>query len=483
MPPADAAEPHDGSPTHAVSAALRRRLQQCYEHGTKLCQQEVCDHDYAHSILVECVLNDPGNLLYVEALLLNLQKKYKNNRRGAWLRGFGGRGAIKKAAANQDWTSVLKLGPHLLKTNPWDVVVLRAMAQGCAAHGHHEVELRYLRNALEADPKDVAVNRHCAQSLARMGHYDQAIACWTRVDEVRRGDDEAQKMISELQIEKTRQRGRPGVEASRAQHAKISGQPDAAEPEPAAQEEPPRRREVQLSPRQQLEQQIANNPADVEAYLQLVDLHLADNRFGEALHVLHKALHPSGHNPQIQERLEDVEIVKKKSQLAAAEKQATEHATDQHRQAAEQLRTELQRFEWEVYQRRCERYPTDMEVRFQLGLRLKTLDKIREAVPCFEAAVKLPNRKSAAALELGECWQRLKQYGKALDWYRRAAESCPDSQPEAKKLALYRAGVLAIGLHNLNAAESFLTQLAAIEPQYKDTRARLDKIREIRHKG
>ena len=165
MPPGDAAEPRDGSPTHAVSAALRRRLQQCYEHGTKLCQQEVCDHDYAHSILVECVLNDPGNLLYVEALLLNLQKKYKNNRRGAWLRGFGGRGAIKKAAASQDWTSVLKLGPHLLKTNPWDVFVLRAMAQGCAAHGHHEVELRYLRNALEANPKDVAVNRHCAQSL------------------------------------------------------------------------------------------------------------------------------------------------------------------------------------------------------------------------------------------------------------------------------------------------------------------------------
>ena len=303
------------------------------------------------------------------------------------------------------------------------------------------------------------------------------------MDEVRRGDDEAQKMISELQIEKTRQRGRPGGEASRAQHAKISGHPDEAEPAPAAREEPPRRREIQLSPRQQLEQQIANNPADVEAYLQLVDLHLADNRYGEALHVLHKALPPSGHNHQIQERLEDVEILKRKSLLAAAEKQAADQPTDEHRQAAEQLRSELQRFEWEVYQRRCERYPTDLEVRFQLGLRLKTLEKHREAVPCFEASVKLPNRKSAAALELGECWQRLKQYGKALDWYRRAAEGCPESQVEAKKLALYRAGVLAIGLHNLDAAENSLTQLAAIDPGYKDTIARLDKIREIRHKA
>ena len=122
-------------------------------------------------------------------------------------------------------------------------------------------------------------------------------------------------------------------------------------------------------------------------------------------------------------------------------------------------------------------------MRFQLGVRLKSLEKHREAVPCFEASVKLPNRKAAAALELGECWQRLKQYGKALDWYRRAAEGCPEPQSEAKKLALYRAGVLAIGLHNLDAAESFLTQLAAIDPAYKDTSARLDKIREIRHKG
>ena len=88
---------------HTVPPALRRRLQQCYEHGTRLLRQDTYDHDYAHSILVECIINDPGNLVYVEAVLQNLQKKYHNNKRGAWLGRFGGRGPLKKAIAKADW--------------------------------------------------------------------------------------------------------------------------------------------------------------------------------------------------------------------------------------------------------------------------------------------------------------------------------------------------------------------------------------------
>jgi tetratricopeptide (TPR) repeat protein len=468
----------------SISPVLRRRLQQCYEHGVKLMQQDKPDRDYTHSILVECVLNDPGNLQYVEAMLTNLQLKYRNNRRGALIKGFGRLRNIKKAAAKKDWPQVLHLGPALLRVNPWDVVVLRAMAEACAELGFQDVELRYLKNALDANPKSAAINRHCAMSLGRIGQFDQAISCWTRVDEILRGDDQAQKMISELQIEKTRNRGRAAHESPR-HHANKAPATPVEETAPVVEKEPVRR-EIRLTPRQQLEQEVMNRPTDAEAYFALVQLHLDEGRFGDAMHVLNKALTASGNSIRVQERIEDVEILRKKHQLAAAEQQSvrpkSEEPEDQDGPVA-QLRSELQRMELDVFQRRSDRYPHDLEIKFQLGLRLKQMDKAREAIPCFEAATGLAPRRALSLLEIGECWQRLKQYGKSLDFYRRAAEKSPADQMACKKMALYRAGVLAVALHNLEAAESFFRQLIDLEPGYKDAATRLDKIREIRHKG
>ena len=55
-----------------------------------------------------------------------------------------------------------------------------------------------------------------------------------------------------------------------------------------------------------------------------------------------------------------------------------------------------------------------------------------------------------------------------------------DSQPETKKLALYRAGVLAAELNDREKAEKYLTQLAAIDFGYRDVADRLDKLAALR---
>ena len=137
-----------------VSTSLRRRLQSCYEKAIKLTEQDEYDHDYVHTMLTECVMRDPNNLVYVESFLDNLAAKYNNNKRGARLKGFGGKGAFKKLVSKEEWAEILKSGPDLLKTNPWDAQILRAMADACAAFHYNEVELRYLKNALEGKPKD-----------------------------------------------------------------------------------------------------------------------------------------------------------------------------------------------------------------------------------------------------------------------------------------------------------------------------------------
>jgi hypothetical protein len=66
-----------------------------------------------------------------------------------------------------------------------------------------------------------------------------------------------------------------------------------------------------------------------------------------------------------------------------------------------------------------------------------------------------------------------------------------DREEDAKKLALYRAGVLAMGLYEmekndlslLEKADRCFTDLAGREYGYKDVAERLDKIRQLRDKG
>ena len=297
-----------------LPSAVRRRLAQLFQYGAD--KQKQGDHDYAHSMYAQCAIKDPSNLAYVEALLDNLNTKYEGKKKKCRVRG--NRTPFKKALGAEEWRTVLKLGPGLLKDNPWDIPTLRGMAQACAALHFNEVELRYLKNALDSRPKDVDVNRHCATSLARMGQLDQAIACWHRIEDVAKS--EALKMISDLTMAKSRQASGIFGEEERASsttsasgvHSKSPARP--APPSPAPGRSPaPSATESSVSSAQatspaitseDLEQAIESRPDDLENYLLLAELHNEAGRFREAEQVLRRALPVSGGDLRIRERLE-----------------------------------------------------------------------------------------------------------------------------------------------------------------------------------
>lgn len=495
--------PASASPLAAtiISPAQRQRLQKCFEQGRQLSTREKPGYDYAHTLFSECVVADPGNLLYVEALLDNLVRKHHGNKKGQLLSGFGGaRAALKKAAAKGDWQEVLALGPDALRANPWDVPTLRSLAKACEAHHHHEVELRYLKNALDAHPNDVEVNRHYAESLARRGHFDQAIACWVRVEEFgkARDKDEAPKRISELTIERARGlSGLPGkVVALPKVHAPGDG--ERAEPEEPTAPTTSMPEEVDettaipqhasLAPgdandefRHSLEKAIAANPTDAGSYLLLADLLADAHQFDQAERLLHLGLAAAGKHLAILERLEDLQIERAAHQVAVAEKRAAAQDTEAARRLVVDLKHELNRVEMGIFRQRVDRYPHDRELPFELGLRLKRAGNWEEAAECFRQVVEQGPHQAAAALELGESLQQLKRFHDALHSYERAIDAAGEEHPIYRKKSLYRAGILATGMRQLDKAEAWLRELLALDSEYKDVPARLDKIQKIRN--
>ena len=68
----------------------------------------------------------------------------------------------------------------------------------------------------------------------------------------------------------------------------------------------------------------------------------------------------------------------------------------------------------------------------------------------------------------------------AMQNYETAVEALVDRDAEQRKRALYRAGVLATGLEDYEAAQKHLSALAGIDFGYRDVAARLDKMASIR---
>ena len=54
-------------------------------------------------------------------------------------------------------------GVEALKINPWEIPILRQMADAAKELTCDEVELVYLKTALESNPKDFDVNWRCAR--------------------------------------------------------------------------------------------------------------------------------------------------------------------------------------------------------------------------------------------------------------------------------------------------------------------------------
>ena len=457
-------------PREPISAAKRQQLQKCFVHANNIAAKG--DFDYASKLYTTCVLGDPGNKSYAQGYVENLKKKYNNNKKGsrfAGVKGASAKGQIKRAQMQKDWAGVIKAGLGMLELNPWDGPTLTAMSRACEEMEYDDCELYYLRTALDANIKDPEVNRLCGRVLARQEQFDQAIICWSRVQQALPDDEEAKRAIGDLTVNKTiHQGGYEGAESAKdVRHG--GGDDDGSSPTGLVR-----------TPEEQLEKAISKDPNDTSNYLQLADLHLRNERLEEAEQILKKAIEVSGGQVDISERLEDVQLRALREKIGSAERALKADPSDANKKKLAQLRVTLNNKELEVYRSRSERFPTNLGLRYELGLRLKRAQKYNEAIKELQEARGDPRRKGDVLLALGECFQQIKQYKLALSNYQAAVEALTERELEQKKLAIYRVARLAWGLKDVDTAEKYATELAGYDFSYRDTSELLDKIRNFR---
>ena len=446
----------------ALSAADRSRLMQCFRTGT----QAAGNAQYAIDMFSACVIGDPGNAVFVQAFLAALRRKYGAKKSGTFasLLSVGGRTGMKRAAGNAQWRDVVKQGVEILKSNPADHSCLLAMAEACGNLMFVDCQAVYLRAALDAASADAEVNRQCGRFAASQGNFDQAIECWRRIARIKGLTEEAEREIAQLSVDKT-------ITAGKGLMGRGGNQTATTEPAKASDR------------RAELTQSVRDNPADVDGTLELADLFEQDGRIDEAEKLLTRALAASGNELKVREHVEDRQLRWAKSKVMIAEQRLAASDTPEHPETVDKLKRAQLRQELEIFGTRCSRYPENLTWKYELALRLKAAGKFPEAIRHFQEALKDVRRKGAISLELGECFQSIKQYPLAMQNYEAAVEVLTDRELELRKRALYRAGVLAAGLKDRDAAQKHLSAVAGLDYAYRDVAERLDKLRSAKDNG
>ena len=443
------------------------------------------EYDQANQALLECVMADPGCVEFVEEFLANLLRKFATPEH-APISPTSPTAAPPVGNETANRSLALRRNLRQLALNPWQVPILLAIAEIEEAAGHDAAAAKFLQLAWATAPQEIEVNRRYGQLLGRLEKFTEALVCWERVEHLQPEDTEAAHHISQLTIQKSRQRfgfGSPALSA--AAHASQEPHSPAKKKLPlvrfvsgrASLPAPTEGAEIKRTPIQQLEHAIRERPGTPEFYLQLTPLYLEIDRDYDAERLLAKGREATDDEPRVRQLWEEVTMLRLEKKIAAARERVAEHATDEAQAALAEACAERDRLETQIFLHRCEREPENAALRLELGLRLKQAGKVEEAAERFKEALPSPEQKCFAAFQLAECLREESDFPSAFRSYQLAIESANRPQQlECKKQSLYQAGCLAQRLKLRKLAHRYFAELVKLDPHYQDATARLELL-------
>ncbi len=423
-----------------ITPAQRQRLQKLWEEARAVMAQASSspgrkDAEKVHDLLSECVIADPGNTVYLDALLVNLRHvpitprfsiRYVLSKTGS------GYHRLLKANSDHDLVKVLTLGPAALRdAGNRSSEILFALSQACQALDLPQAEVRYLQEGLCYMPGNLFA-AILFRSLMRQGRFDEARKT---IEPIRDTVSDMDDLLAVLD-------GTPPTNV--AQKGAFSWS------------------------------ECQDNAND---YLALAAEHVKLGHFDEAEAAAAKAMSLSGGDLAVRETMEEISLTRLKDNVAIARRLVGHDPSPAHQQTLRRWEEELGRLELATFYARSERFPQDAGLKLEVARRLKRAGNFSGAIQRLEEIAADQKLRSGVFLELGECWQHLRQFDKALDLYTQAIAAAEQwSQGESLHLALYRAGSLAAALQRGADAKALFQRLVTLAPDFKDARQWLLKL-------
>jgi tetratricopeptide (TPR) repeat protein len=262
-------------------------------------------------------------------------------------------------------TAILSL-EILIKASPKDQDVLHELAQAYAAAGETEKATEKYEELIRNRPHDTRLNEEfknlTARATMREGGYDAIGSGETSYRDILKDKGEAEKLEQESRQVKT------GAVAGRLL--------------------------------EDYEARLKDEPDNIKLMRNIAEMNAQQNNLDRALEMYQEiAAKGGGSDPSIQKAITDLTAKKFDHALSQLDESAPDHA-----EQSAKILADRDAFRLEECKQRAERYPNDLQIRFELGELYFKAGRFQDATREFQKAQNNPHRRVQALIYLGQCF-------------------------------------------------------------------------------
>jgi len=450
--------------------AIARPLREQYEKGLAALQRQ--NLDYAVAIFAQVLQKEPGFYACREALRATQSKKV-GGKSGFLKKMFGTASSSPLLAKGQitlrsNPIEAIHIAEQLLSSDPNNIAAHKLLADAALAADLPRTAALSLEIAFKISP-DREVALKLGRALASAGLGDKAERILSELASTFPNDQEIAKVLKNVSAKRTlSEGGYEALEGGAGSYRDILKNKDEA----VSLEQEKRAVKTEDTAARLLaecETRIAQEPGNLRLLRSAAELCTQMNQFDKALEYYQQIRTTEGEaDPSLERAIADMTVRKFEHALAQLDPNAPDFAEQSAR-----IQAERQIYELEACRQRVEKYPNDLQIRFDLGELYFKTGNISEAISELQKAQNNPHRRIQAMGYLGQCFARRGMNDLAARTLQNAIKEKLNFDDEKKEL-IYTLGCV---LEKTGKKQEAIEQFELIYEKdigYRDVAAKVD---------
>src|ERR1051325_5251536 len=450
---------------------MPRELRPLYTKGSDALLRD--NFDYATELFSQILQREPGLYECRKALRTAQQRKA----------GSGG-GMFKKMWSSASASPMVAKGQMTLRKDPAEALVIaEQILNGDPANsGAHRLVVEAAR-ALEMpqtaamslevlnrnSPKDKDVAMQYVSALAEIGQLARGEKILTDLYRQTPTDTDLAQALKDLSARKTlKEGGYQALASGTGSYRDILKDKDEA----VILEQENRQVKTEDTAERlitEYESRLKAEPKNIKVMRDLAELYTQKKQFDRALSYYDQIKSSEiGADASLDRAMGETRMRKYDHQLSQLDVNAPDYA-----EKTAVLQAEKQAYQLAECQKRAERFPTDLQLRFELGQVYFQMGKIGEAILEFQKAQNNPHRRIASMNFLAQCYAKRRMFDLAARALQTAIKEKPAFDDEKKELTYNLGSVLESMGKREEAFEQFKL-IYELDAGYKDVSAKID---------
>lgn len=216
------------------------------------------------------------------------------------------------------------------------------------------------------------------------------------------------------------------------------------------------------------EERLHSEPNNLKLIRSLAELFTQKKQFDRALNLYDRLKSLAGADPSLDQAIAVTMVKQFDYQIEQLNPFEPDHAAK-----VEQIKAEKLNFQVAECQKRVEKYPTDLAIRFEMGQLYFLAGKVGEAIQEFQKAQGNPHKRLASMNYLAQCFAKRKMFDLAARTLQNAIKEKAVFDDEKKDL-IYQLGCVLEGMGKREEAVEQFKLIYESDIGYKDVAAKVD---------